>query len=519
MGNQTTYLIEKKSEVIPFVDILLPYTKCFLMELGKINTSSVLVDKLHKTLLQEMSSAAELTLQEELDDFKDKGLDNYQEFVEITSLLLAGKYPVLDKILRTIVNNYSLHIQKIFSRFSSDFNLIVKSFSIEANENNVIKDIDTSLGDGHSGESTALVILSDGTKLIYKPRNIGTAYAYNLFIDWVNSKLEANLKTIKCIDCESYGWLEFVAYEAVRSPDELKEYYYQAGILLAITLLLGSKDCHYENIIASAKGPVIIDHETVVQPVLTKLSIRTWDEQHKIPYFSVLESMLIVNQNTGITLEHSGYGVRGNTEAMGIEKKVINANTIGSKRSTRFIFTKLVKENVPVFEDTYVFANNYKDSFIEGFSVAYDMFIASSDELLSSDSPILFFEHQEVRYVWRPTFVYFRILRYLRGATFMSSFETYQSKLYELISKAYKKDRAGKYKGILEQEVEQLLSGNIPLFTLSSLDCQLREDTSFRVFKSNSIENIRNRIASLSTPHKTEQIEYITKWLQICKLV
>lgn len=513
MTDQTTYLAQNELKTIPFVDALLPYTECFLGALEETIDSIGLLDKLHAALLQEMSFAAEVILQEELDRYKSTGQNGYQEFIETTALSLATKYPVLDKILKTIANNYLIYIQKIFSSFSKDFDFIVNTFSIKAN--NIIKDIDASLGDGHSGESTALITLSDGTKLIYKPRNIEATQSYNLFIDWANHKLDTNLKTIKCVGRESYGWLEFVHYESVNSPDELQEYYYEAGILLAVTLLLGSKDCHYENIIASGKHPVIIDHETIVQPVLSDQSIRTWDEQHKVPYVSVLESMLIVNRDTGIPLEYAGYGIRGNVEVMDIEKKVIDPNTIDSKRDTRFVFRKLIKQNIPFYKDIHVFANNYGHFFIEGFSAAYDMFLASREELTSGKSPVLFFENQIIRYVWRPTFIYFRILKYLRKASFMSSFDAYRSKLYELMSKAYQKADAKNYRYILEFEMEQLLNGDIPLFDLNSSDCHLGADKSFEIFKYNCIESIRQRISSFSAHHKSEQIEYITNWLQI----
>lgn len=515
MVNHATNPIKNESKTIPFIDFLLPYTKPFLNELEKINISKELIGKLQYNLLMEMSSVAELTLQEELDCFRDNGGTSYQKYINLTKLILVNKYPVLDRTLKTIVNNYLLHIQKILSRFSKDFNLIINRLSVKASKNSVIEDIDTRLGDGHNGESTALVTLTNGTKLIYKPRNIDTSKSYNLFIDWVNKKLNTNLKTITCIGFKNYGWLEFVPYETINSPDELEKYYYNAGILLAVTLILGSKDCHYENIIASGKSPVIIDHETIVQPVIVSQSIRTWDEQHKVPHFSVLESMLVVNQDTGAPIELSGYGIKGNTEAMDLVKEVINANTIDSKRITRFVVRKQVEENIPKYKGVYVFANDYKDFFIKGFSRAYDMFMTSRDELTSNNSPILFFENKEIRYVWRPTYIYFKILRYMRASSFMSSFETYRSKLCKLISKAYQKENTKKFKCILEHEVKELLNGDIPLFTLNSSLCHFKEDKSFNVFELSSIDNIKKRIEALSPVHKDEQIEYINKWLEI----
>lgn len=513
MNNPTKYLSEPLFMSIPFVDILSPYTECFEGKLSKMNLSIELIQKLHFTLLKELSFVAEVTMQEELDCFRNNKQVSYQEFVVTTSSTLAIKYPVLDNILHKLTNNYLKHIQNIFTNFHKDFNNITKTFTIDVNEQISIKDIDTSLGDGHSGESTAMITLSDGTKLIYKPRNINITNSYNIFISWVNQKLSVNLKTFKCVSCGSYGWMEFVDNEAVNSHEDLKEYYYKSGILSAVTLLLGSKDCHYENIISSGKNPVIIDHETIIQPDVLFQSFRTWDDHYSIPTFSVLESMLIVNRDKGSPKEFAGFGTKGNVEMMDLEKQVINPNTINSKRDTRFVFRSLIKANIPKYNDAPVFANDYKHFFIDGFSTAYDMFLASKEELMSINSPISFFENQKIRYVWRPTFVYFKILKYLRQASFMSSFEAYKSKLYELMSKAYKKDNLKEYLLILESEMKQMLNGDIPFFNLNSLDFHLEEAKLLKVVRYNGIENIKQRIGLFSNHHKHEQLEYITKWL------
>ncbi|GGF05396.1 type 2 lanthipeptide synthetase LanM [Flavobacterium limi] len=513
MNDQTVRLVKNEFLAIPFAEIILPYTENFLNALKKDHIPVNLINKLHLILLDDLSIAAEVTLQEELELFINNGHSIYEDFVVLTSILLPKKYPVLDKILKTSVKNFIIHIQNIFSNFSKDFEILTKVFSLHNDKSITINDIDTSLGDGHKGESTVLVTLSDGTRLIYKPRNIDAGHSYNLFIDWVNDKLNTNLKTLKCVCFEKYGWLEFVAHKAVNQEKETEEYYYKAGILLAVAFLLGSKDYHYENIIAAGKDPVIIDHETIIQPILSDQSIRTWDEQHKIPFYSVLESMLIVNKDTGVPLEYAGYGINGNKEIMDIESKVSNPNTIDSKRVTQFVFRKVIKQNIPLYKDTHVFANSYESHFIKGFTNAYEMFMNSKEELTSTVSPIHFFEHQKIRYVWRPTFIYFKILKYMRKACFMSDFEEYRSKLLELMSKAYQKENFKDYRLILESEMKQMLNGDIPFFSLNSLDLHLEEDSSFKIFKYDCLENIRHRIKLLSENHKIEQIELIKKWL------
>lgn len=508
MTTQAPYLIKENFKTIPFVEIVLPYTESFTTN-SDLALGTPVKDKLECKLLEELSFTAEVTLQSELDNFVEKGNTDFDEFVEKMVLSLAIDYPLLDEILRIKSNNFSNHIHNIFTRFQEGIENIGSTFNLKDVK---IVDIDVSLGDGHNGEGTSLVYLSDGTKLIYKPRNIGITNSYNSFIDWVNYKLKTDLKTFKVLDCGKYGWIEFVKYEEANSEEELKEYYHKAGILLATSLILGSKDCHHENLIASGKNPVIIDHETIIQPFFNDKTFRSWDDQFKIPPFSVLETVLIVNQDTGAPLDIIGYGVRGHIEVTELEKRVIAPNTINSKRTTRLAIRKIVDKNIPIFEGKYIFVNDYKEHFINGFSCAYDMFLNSKEELKSKNSPLQLFKNNEVRYVWRPTFIYFKILKYMRAASFMSSFEEYNSNLHYLLSKAFQGENMEKHKFILDFEIKQMLNGDIPIFSLNSEDNFLEDQESLKIFECNCMENINHRIDFFSPEHKKEQLAYISKW-------
>ncbi len=508
MTTQVPYLIKENFRTIPFVEILFPYIEN-VTDFSDLELGIPIKDKLECKLLEELSFTAEVTLQTELDNFIEKGNTGFDEFTETMISSLVTAYPVLDKKLKIQAHNFSNHIHNIITRFQEDIKNIESTFNLKDVK---IIDIDVSLGDGHNGEGTSLVCLSDGTKLIYKPRNIGITNSHNSFIDWVNIKLNTDLKTFKVLDCKEYGWIEFVKHEEANSEEELKEYYYKAGILLAASLLLGSKDCHHENLIASGKNPVLIDHETIIQPFFNDKSFRSWDDKFKIPSFSVLETVLIVNQDTGAPLDIVGYGVRGHIEVPELEKKIINPNTLNSKRTTQFVTRKIVDKNIPVFEGKYIFVSNYKEYIIDGFSSTYDMFLSAKEELKSNNSPLQLFKNNEARYVWRPTFVYFKILKYMRGASFMSSFEEYYSKLRYLLSKAFQGENMEKFKFILDFEMKQMLNGDIPIFSLNSGDNFLEGEKSLKIFEYNCIENINHRINLLSPEHKKEQLEYISKW-------
>ncbi len=505
----------RRNEYIPFFEIVLPYTKYFL-DGTDTYLSTTLRDKLQFKLLEELSVTSEITIQHELDSFTALGNSDFYFFVEKVGALLASMYPVLDESLKTKTSNFTEHISKIVSRFQKDRKNIIATFGLNIKSYNLkITDIDTSIGDNHNGEGTALITLSDGTNLIYKPRNVDVTNSYNAFIDWVNFKLNIDLKTFKILSFDDYGWLEFVKNEEIHSECDLKEYYNKAGILLAVVLLLGSKDCHRENVIVSGKNPILIDHETIIQPFLKNQSVLPYDYKNNLAYFTVLENLLIANPDTAIPKDCVGYGVRGLLEVAELNKKVINPNTIKSKRVVFPITRRLVDKNIPMYNRKYIFVNEYKECFLDGFSATYNMLLNSIAELKSDESPINFFKGKEVRYVWRPTFVYYRILKYLRAATFMSSFDVYNSKLYELLSKAYKSEQMNEYKFILDLEMKQMLNGDIPIFSHDSLANILEGNNVMKIFEYNCIENIYHRLDLLSPEHKEEQLKYINRWMDM----
>ncbi len=109
----------KRSESIPFIEIVLPYAEYFLNVIG-ISLSDTVKDKLHAKLLEELSIASEVTVQYELDGFTTFGNSNFNAFVEKMGISLVSEYPVLDEILKRKTDNFTKHISKIVNRFQKD---------------------------------------------------------------------------------------------------------------------------------------------------------------------------------------------------------------------------------------------------------------------------------------------------------------------------------------------------------------------------------------------------------------
>lgn len=501
-------------EPIPFEDILLSYTNSLSEFIGKLNLSESKKRVLFNTFLKELSSDTEIVLQYELGKFLRAGNDNFDVFINKMLKELPIFYPVLHKILEEKASNFLNYLSKIIVRFQKDISEVITTFKLSVKENDLkIIDIKPNLGDRHDGEGTALLILSNSIKLIYKPRNIEIVNSYNLFINWANNAAKIDLKVFNSLNRIDYGWLEFVNHEEVNSENELSEYYFQAGALLMITTLLGSKDYHCENIIACGKNPVVIDHETIIQPYWKNDSDQIVDKQNETYRFSVLDCSLIFNHGISPYPELTGYGIQGLVEGLSLSKRIINPNTINSKRVTERTKIDIIQNNIPKKNNTHFFVNDYKKHFIKGFCTMYDVFLSSMSEL--TDVSKDFFLNKKVRVLWRPTIIYIKILQYLSNTTYMSNFEAYHKKLTELLSHAYRDKNMKEYQSMLDAEINQLLKGDVPLFSVCSSERFLENEENHTIFQYSCIENIHNRINLLSKEHKQEQLIYINKWMDL----
>lgn len=160
----------------------------------------------------------------------------------------------------------------LLHRFAQDWPMIAQQFHLPP-EPGLISRIELDIANQHAGESTAILHLDHGCRIVYKPGSGAVTIAYNKFLQWVNDKIQAGLRSFRVIDQKEYSWLEFVLHQPCDTEEQVKHHYERAGMLLGITYFLGSTDYHYENVIASGDCPVLIDHETIIGPLLKSTSL------------------------------------------------------------------------------------------------------------------------------------------------------------------------------------------------------------------------------------------------------
>ena len=123
------------------------------------------------------------------------------------------------------------------------------------------------MGDSHeNGKTVILLEYSDGSKVVYKPKELDITLAYNEFCKNINALAgETYIKTYHILCYEDYTFEEFVKQEECCDKSEVHEFYRNFGRLSCLLFYLNGNDFHRENIIASKNYPVVIDLETLLQ--------------------------------------------------------------------------------------------------------------------------------------------------------------------------------------------------------------------------------------------------------------
>lgn len=120
-------------------------------------------------------------------------------------------------------------------------------------------------GDTHNGGRTvARVVFDDGGQVVHKPRPMEAEAGYHGFVGWMNERLGTDLRTLAVLPCGDEGFVEYVSTGTWDSGTE--EYFARIGLLTGILYLLKAVDIHYENVVTSDRGPVVVDTETLLTP-------------------------------------------------------------------------------------------------------------------------------------------------------------------------------------------------------------------------------------------------------------
>jgi type 2 lantibiotic biosynthesis protein LanM len=298
---------------------------------------------------------------------------------------------------------------ELLTRLDADWTAIAAHFAHGADPG-LLTSVTPGLSDPHGGRRRVAALgFESGLRLVYKPRDLALDRTFNECLTWTAAHgLPAAPRPLAVLEREGYGWVEFAGHESLASHEHAREYYRQSGSLLCLAHVLRGNDLHMENLVATGRGPVLVDIEPLLQPVTT-LRARELEAAAPSDDHDSQESCLATGLLSMFEIGPDGQvfdvgGLRGDgTGALPLPRLVwknLRTPDLHFTRETQFAAT--VKNRVSVRGIAQV-AEDYADEIVAGFSDTYTWLLDHREELLRADGPLAAFARCRTRVIPRPT--------------------------------------------------------------------------------------------------------------------
>lgn len=380
---------------------------------------------------------------------RKNGEIKWKEFCGIVNVY--DEYPFLKSLCFNHLKQFSINMRTFFKRVLEDDFEIKKLLKIENNLN--ITHLSLGESDTHfEGQTVVLIEFNYCYKVVYKPRNSSGEVIFNEFLCYMNNELEMSHRTYRVLKKTEYSYSEFVSHSFCENEDERRHYFLHFGSLLAILYSLGSVDFHYENVIATKYGPVLIDLESLFSPVM----YQKIEDQNKD---NVLSTAMLPQKIWGVHGEGVDVSPLGHSKKSTIQDKII----IDEKG---FASLENIKEERINLSSCFASRNNevadYVDDIVCGFEKTYRFIWSLGHDKLLSVTPLKKINEVEIRTILRPTYFYSGLInnsyspRYLKSSNGRKNY--FESVLYKI----------SELKNIYPFEIESMIKGDIPYFQTSA---------------------------------------------------
>ena len=381
---------------------------------------------------------------------------------------LLEEYPVLARLLAQATVQAAESWLELLRRFDADRARIVARVFGGVDPGRLVE-VATGWGDTHRrGRSVAVLRFEAGARLVYKPRPLAAHVHFNQCVDWLNRQLpDLGLRTLAVLNHDRYGWMEFAVHRPCQDRAGLERYYRRQGALLALLYALEGADFHFENLIASADQPVLVDLEALLHPVLPAAGpdLVTMDPAREVHEASVSRVGLLpalVFGEDGAALDLSGNGGDPGAQLPFKTAGWADAGT-DEMRLVRAQPQFPGSQNRPRLGDVTADAADFAAGLLEGFRTAYDAIAAHAGELAAVHGLLGRFAGDELRVVVRATRVYADLL----------DESTHPDVLRDALDRdrildylwALSKDDPSRQR-LIDHEQADLWAGDVPLFAV-----------------------------------------------------
>ncbi|MFN6352042.1 MAG: type 2 lanthipeptide synthetase LanM family protein [Cyanobacteriota bacterium] len=394
---------------------------------------------------------------------------------------LLGEYPVLGRLLGSVVHFWQRNSVALMRRVASDRSLLLTRFRL--GQNHQLVAVKQGLSDLHrGGRSVSLLTFappdaSGEVVVVYKPKNVAVDAAFQAALAELNSFSDLSpLRTLQVFAANGYGYMEYVPHQVCRDASELERFYSHAGRLTAVLYWLGCSDCHFENLIACGDQLLLVDTETLLEPELPNhISDSSQPSETAVPsglnkrlQASVLRSGLLphwIQSGPGqASINISALGVGASPRARGTATGWLGLNSDGMMPG-RVSAADELPSSLPVkVERSHPFLEHL-ERFCAGFESQCLVLLAHRHHWLAPDGALNRFRGLPRRILVRSTRIYFLLQQQMLAPEALRSCFAQTMVLERLARSFLLADTRPLHWPILAAEMEQMRRLDIPFFS------------------------------------------------------
>lgn len=379
-------------------------------------TAAAPLDMLEGELTVQLAHAAELVLLGRLHGWRRRHGDRladprstYRTFLVETASGGLGpvllEHPRLARQLARLVDTWQSANAELLGRLERDRADLGRALGDGAPPGQLLR-LEPGLSDRHhGGRQVAVLHFASGLRAVYKPRSVALEAAFNRFLRWLGAAgLEPTPPCLRVLVRDGYGWVEHVPRTVAGSPEEVRDHYRAAGALLLVAWLLGGGDLHMDNVVAGPGGPVLVDGEALLQPVVAGAAAAD----------SCLASGLlsfVTEDAAGDLVDIGGLCGRGG-HAAGTVRQWHGLGTVELGWHEIDVRAE-ANPNLPLLAGEPRPVEDHTEAVRDGFSAAYRFVLAQRRRLLDADGPLAPFAGLPARVVFRPSNRYALLLERL----------------------------------------------------------------------------------------------------------
>lgn len=378
--------------------------------------------------------------------------------------------PVLLRLIASICRQWIDFTSEFIARLSTDWH----ESGLLAGASPKRRVIEVSrTGDVHNhGRSVQLVRFSDGSAIVYKPKDLTIDRAWTALISRLNdSSAPFELVVPTTIVKDGYGWCQFIENVPCTSSAEVDNYFERAGAWLCLLHIFRASDMHEENLVAWGEHPVPVDLETLLQPGLVP------DVSDSDPRFAYTLAGKAISDSVLATGLLPGYGRTpgDNVVAHGglidpksrVRRKVWRSVNTDAMRPAATWEAAPPNKNLPHCGGQRADIHNHIDAVERGYR-AYASFLMNLRDVDDAASLTASFEHVTIRKLLKNTRFYSLLLDRLKDHRNMSDGATWSANL-DFVARFADWDREGDtWWPLTKPERTALAELNIPLFMMDS---------------------------------------------------